>query len=138
MYGLSSENLLLGIITCVQSKYLWISTGMVPIWRGGIFTAVVVVTGMPSSSSATSIICWPFMVSILVPCGDHETPAQFRFAKSTPTIRFLLSCLQTINSCETVFPPICSSQVTVPIAPKSLPSAPTTGGVLAWFICMCF
>ena len=56
----------------------------------------------------------------------HCIPAQLCFAKSTPRIMFLLSSLHTMNSWATLFVPILSISLTVPMEPRSPPSAPIT------------
>ena len=70
----------------------------------------------------------PSIVNTNELCFVQCTPAAYVFAKSTPSIKCLLKFWHTKKFCLHVSFPIFSSHSILPIAPKLVPSAPTTWG----------
>ena len=79
-------------------------------------------------SSGVSMSFSRLIVSILVLFSVQWTPAQLSLAKSLPSITGLVMFWHTRKVCLNVHSPMLISQLILPMAPKLVPSAPTTFG----------
>ena len=77
----------------------------------------------------TSLFCVSWHVFTLV----HDIPMQFWIEKSLPSIIGHLRCSHTMNVWKNFLPFMLILHFILPLAPKLLPDAPTTCGILAVF-----